>query len=158
MDEVERQIFDYSLKLLARRAYSVAEIRRKLIEKGWTDEDAIGKTLEKLTQQELLNDEKFAEEFVASKLRRKPVGKHLLSKNLRERQINEEIIKNALEKIDEKKLIKEAIQKRLRVKGYPKTLKELKNLQDYLIRQGFDFELVYESIRKLSTSFEEFQQ
>ena len=157
MSEVERQIFDYSLRLLARRAYSVAEIRRKLIEKGWTDENAINETLEKLAKLKFLNDEKFAEEFVASKLRRKPVGKHLLIKNLREKQINEETIKNTLEKIDEKKLIKEAIQKRLRVRGHPKTLKELKNLQDYLIRQGFDFELIYESISKLSTSFEEFQ-
>ncbi|GIU80964.1 MAG: regulatory protein RecX [Acidobacteria bacterium] len=158
MSEIEKQIFKYSLRLLARRAYTIAEMHQKLLEKDWTDKDAVNKVLEKLIELGFLNDEKFAEEFIGSKLRLKPVGKRLLRQNLREKQVAEDIIKNVLEEIDEKELIEKSLQKRLRAKGQPKTIKELRNLQSYLISQGFDPELVYETIRKLSRSFEDYEQ
>jgi SOS response regulatory protein OraA/RecX len=51
----------------------------------------------------------------------------------------------------EEQLIDEAIAKRLRIRGKPKTRLEAKSLFDHLLRQGFDFELVREKIRSLTT-------
>jgi regulatory protein len=149
MNKIENQIFNYSLKLLSRRAHSIGEIRRKLAQKGWKDEEIIEKVIRKLMQKGFLDDEKFSEEFVASSLRRKPIGKKLLSKKLMEKQVDSKILKTTLENINEESLIEQAIEKRVRIKGKPKSIEELRKLQNYLINQGFDYELIYEKTRKL---------
>jgi SOS response regulatory protein OraA/RecX len=51
----------------------------------------------------------------------------------------------------EEQLIDQAIAKRLRLRGKPKNRLEAKSLFDHLLRQGFDFELVSEKIRALTT-------
>ena len=47
-------------------------------------------------------------------------------------------------------LIDRAIEKRLRLRGRPKTRAEAKSLFDHLLRQGFAFEMVGEKVRAAS--------
>ena len=49
----------------------------------------------------------------------------------------------------EAELIDQAIEKRIRLRGQPKTRLEAKSLFDHLLRQGFAFELVSEKVRSL---------
>jgi len=51
----------------------------------------------------------------------------------------------------EEQLIDQAIAKRLRIRGRPKNRVEAKSLFDHLLRQGFEFDLVREKIRSLTT-------
>ncbi|MGI8495088.1 MAG: hypothetical protein ACR2L1_07225 [Pyrinomonadaceae bacterium] len=49
-----------------------------------------------------------------------------------------------------------AIEKRLRIKGKPKTRADSKKFYDYLLRQGFSYDLVSNKMRELnSREFEE---
>jgi hypothetical protein len=47
-------------------------------------------------------------------------------------------------------LIDLAIEKRIRLRGRPKSHAEAKSLFDHLLRQGFAFELVSEKVRVVS--------
>ena len=59
--------YEYALNLLAARAYSVRNLKRKLDQKGFPPEEA-AKALERLEASGYLNDQKFAEEFARQRL------------------------------------------------------------------------------------------
>src|SRR3712207_3299811 len=63
-----------AVKLLAAKPRSVAELRERLLEKGWADEAAADYAVAKLTAYGYLNDEQFALTFAPSRVRQKPVG------------------------------------------------------------------------------------
>ena len=61
-----RSTYDRALDLLALRARSVAELRRKLIQKG-ESADAVDEAIERLKAQRFLDDEQFARQFARAK-------------------------------------------------------------------------------------------
>ena len=77
-----------------------------------------------------------------------------MSQKKLDREIRDEAITAAFEKIPEADLIDRAIEKRLRLKGRPESREETKKFYDHLLRQGFDFDLIREKIsavRKLES-------
>jgi SOS response regulatory protein OraA/RecX len=69
-----------------------------------------------------------------------------MSQKKLDREIRDEAINAAFEKLPETDLIDRAIEKRLRLKGRPETREETKKFYDHLLRQGFDFDLIREKI------------
>ena len=59
--------YEYALNLLAQRAYTVRNLRRKLTQKGFEHAEA-EKALERLQANGLLDDHKFAAEFARQRL------------------------------------------------------------------------------------------
>lgn len=59
--------YEYSLNLLAQRAYTVRNLRRKLIQKGFEPVEA-ERALDRLQGNGLLDDQKFAVEFARQRL------------------------------------------------------------------------------------------
>jgi regulatory protein len=59
--------YEYALNLLAERAYTVRNLRRKLVQKGFEPLEA-ERALERLQASRLLDDEKFAAEFARQRL------------------------------------------------------------------------------------------
>ena len=135
-----------AVKLLAAKPRSVEELRCRLLEKMWTDEAIVENVLNKLTEYGYLDDRKFAVDLPLSNLRQKPQGKRRLKQSLSQKQISSEDIESgiesAFEKLPESELIDAAIEKRLRIKGSPKTRDETKKFYDYLLRLGFGYDLI----------------
>jgi len=69
-DQARAAVRTAALGLLARREHSQQEIKQKLIRRGF-DEHLIGLVLVKLADQDLLSEQRFAEQFAASRIRRK---------------------------------------------------------------------------------------
>ncbi len=145
-----------AVKLLAAKPRSVAELRERLLEKEWTNEEAVDAAIAKLSEYGYVNDEQFAQSFAASRVRQKPIGRTRLARDLQMKKVPKELadaaIKATYEETPEETLIDEAIGKRVRLRGRPETREETKSLFDHLLRRGFSFDLVIRKVRDLSSS------
>ncbi len=143
-----------AVKLLTAKPRSVEELRERLLEKQWTNAEAVEAVLEKLKEYGYLNDERFAFGYASFQVRQKPVGRGRLQRALSlkkvDRETADEAIKLVFEETPEEDLIDRAIAKRVRLRGRPETRAETKSLLDYLLRQGFSYELVMKKVRAAS--------
>jgi regulatory protein len=145
-----------AVRLLAAKPRSIGELRKRLLEKLWTNDEIVDAVIEKLKEYEYLDDQKYAVSLALSKLRQKPQGKRRLQQTLSQKELDRETISDALEtafeKMPEEDLIDTAIEKRIRIKGVPETREDKKKFYDHLLRQGFDFDLIRKKLSALSNS------
>lgn len=160
LDRARQRTFDRAVNLLTYKPRSIKELRTRLMEKEWTNSAIVDEVIQKLESYGYLNDAQFAKSFAASKLRQKPVGKRMLKQKLAERKLDKETVAEAIEKAfeetPESEIIDRAVEKRLRIKGVPKERNDIKKFYDFLLRQGFSYELVREKMSEISKrDFEE---
>lgn len=107
--------YNYACRLLARRDYTVHEIRAKLKLKKY-GEEAAGKVIEKFIERGFLDDEAFVGKYVRTRITLKPRGKYLLKIELRKKGINEHLIESyfAKNKIDETEIARELLERNSR--------------------------------------------
>lgn len=155
-DELRRKTFERAVKLLAAKPRSVAELRERLLQgKGLKGNTTIVETvIARLREYGYLDDERFAFSYASSKVKQRPVGRRRLQRDLKLKQVENTVAEEALELVyaetPEDQLIDRAIEKRIRLRGRPKTRAEAKSLFDHLLRQGFGFELVSEKVRSVT--------
>jgi regulatory protein len=162
--EVERAVADperarertmnRAIRLLAARPRSERELRERLLEKPWTNEAIVDAVVTKLKDHKYVDDEQYARDFAASKLRQKPVGKRRLQQALGQKKLDkttvDAAIEHALEKTPEDQLIDAAIEKRVRLRGVPQNRDEMRKLYEHLLRQGFGYDLVRDKLAALT--------
>lgn len=148
-----KRTMDRAVRLLAAKPRSVRELRERLLEKLWTNDDIVDGVIEKLKEYKYLDDEQYARDVAVSKLRQKPQGKRKLQMSMSQKKLDKETVETAIaeafEKIPECDLIEKAIEKRLRLKGKPETREDLKKFYDHLLRQGFGFDLIREKVSRI---------
>lgn len=153
-DEIRRKTFARAVKLLAAKPRSVAELRERLLEKKWTNQAVVEIVIARLREYGYLDDERFAFGYASSKVKQRPIGRRRLQRDLKLKQVDNNVAEEALELVyaetPEDQLIDRAIEKRIRLRGRPKTRAEAKSLFDHLLRQGFGFELVSEKVRSVT--------
>ncbi len=149
-----QKTFDRAVNLLAYKPRSVVELRTRLMEKEWTNSQIVEEVLVKLEGYGYLNDGQFAKDFAAAQLRGKPMGKRVLQQKLAMKKLDKETVAAAIETVFEEtpeaEVIERAIAKRLRLKGKPETREESKKFYDYLLRQGFSYDLVSSKMREIA--------
>ncbi len=148
-----KKTFDRAVNLLTYKQRSVIELRERLLEKAWTNQDIVDEVIEKLKEYNYLNDEDYALNLAASRLRQNAIGKRRLKQDLIRKKLDkqtvEAVLEKAFEEVSETDLIERAVQKRLRIKGKPETPNEQKNFFAYLMRQGFDYDLIRDQMDRL---------
>lgn len=88
-----KSINEIAVSALARREHSALEMRRKLMQKGFSD-DEIDASITQLVENNLLSDERFTESYINMR-RQRGYGPLRIAQELRERGIDEEL-SNAL--------------------------------------------------------------
>lgn len=145
-----------AVKLLAAKPRSVAELRERLLEKAWADEETVDAAIAKLKGYGYLDDERYAFGFASYRVRQKPVGRQRLARDLQMKKVARETADAALDLVyqetPEERLIEQAIQKRIRLRGRPSTRQETKSLYDHLMRQGFSYDLIIHKVREASSA------
>jgi regulatory protein len=159
-ERARQKTFDRAVNLLAYKPRSVVELRTRLMEKEWTNSQIVEEVLVKLEGYGYLNDGQFAKDFAASQLRGKPIGKRVLRQKLAMKKLDKETIQAAIETVFEEtpeaEVIERAVAKRLRLKGKPETREDVKKFYDYLLRQGFSYDMVSSKMREIAArDFEE---
>jgi len=154
-ERVRKRTMDRAVRLLTAKPRSIGEIRERLLEKSWTDAEIVDGVIEKLREYSYVDDEKYAQDLALSKLRQKPQGRRRLEQRLAHKKLEratlDKAITSAYQELPESKLIDDAIDKRIRLKGAPKTHEERKKFTEHLIRQGFDYALIREKLEQLES-------
>ncbi len=158
-EQLRARTFQRAGKLLAAKARSVAELRERLLERC-SDIAVVEIVIARLREYGYLDDERYAVSYASSKVRQSPLGRRRLEQSLANKKVDHATANEALDQVyaetSEEELIDRAIEKRVRLRGRPKTRAEAKSLFDHLLRQGFPFELVGDKVRAVSqTSLDE---
>ncbi len=152
-----------------KKSFTVAEIKRK-IEQYCVYQDRCHKEVEQkirdyqlipeakemillsLMQDNFLNEERFAKSFARGKFRIKKWGKQRIIRELKFKEISTYNIKTALKEIDEKEYLKTIYQiteNRNNVISEPNQFKRKKKLIDFLMRKGYENELIYNTVNEV---------
>lgn len=146
--------FDRAVNLLTYKPRSIKELRDRLLEKIWTNQEIVDEVIEKLKGYGYLDDLQFAKSFAVSKVRQKPIGKKRLRMDLMKKRLDKETIEKTLEatfeETPEEEIIDRAIEKRLRIKGKPEDQNEKKKFFDHLLRLGFSYDTIRDKMREIS--------
>jgi regulatory protein len=152
-EELRARTFQRAAKLLAAKPRSIAELRERLAERC-SSKPVIETVIARLREYGYLDDERYALGYASSKVRQQPIGRRRLELSLAKRKVDRAVADEALDQVfaetPEEDLLDRALQKRIRLRGRPKTREEAKKLFDHLLRQGFPFELVSEKVRAVS--------
>lgn len=156
VERARKKTFDRAVNLLTYKPRSIMELRTRLMEKEWTNSVIVEEVIKKLESYGYLNDAQFAKNFAAARLRQKPIGKRVLKQKLAQKKLDKETVNEAIEKAFEEtpeaEIIDRAIEKRLRVKGKPTERADVKKFYDFLLRQGFSYDLVRDKMREIAAA------
>lgn len=139
----EKEVRDYLRNL---------SFKRKIKGKEEISETAIELLIQKLKQKRLLDDQEFAKAWVEA--RKKKKGPRVLKQELFQKGIYREIIEQVLS--DEGKVTgqeetaDQLLKKKMRVWKDLPALEFKKKAYEFLIRRGFEYEIVKDIIEKLS--------
>jgi len=151
--KARERVFQRAGKLLAAKPRSVEELRERLLEGRGATKAAVEAVIERLREYGYLDDAKFAHSFASLRVQQRPIGRQRLQRDLWLKKIDKQTADTALDQVfaatPEAEMIDRAIEKRVRLRGKPKTRADAKKLFDHLLRQGFAFELVSERVRTL---------
>lgn len=136
--------------MLARRPYSVAELRRAL-ERKFGATPGVSESLTRLRQLGYLDDKKFSEYYASFLARNRAFGRHRIRRELKAKLVNyrtiEPAVEQAFEETDERELLERTLQKKLRGLRLPLTPRKLHSLCRSLLRQGFPADAIMKAVR-----------
>jgi regulatory protein len=149
--EETRRAREYALTLLDYQARTAKELERRMLQKGYAEE-AVAKVVSQLQNAGLVNDERFASEWVAGRVAHRPMGRSRMLWELRRKGVASEIVDEALEHIDEDTELDMALElAKKKLGGKPPEDPETKRrLAALLQRRGFHWGVVSAVLNRLA--------
>lgn len=138
MEKVLQKVY----RLLSWRDRSEKEIRDYLKRKT----ENLEQILNQLKEQGYINDERFAREWVESRRRSKQKGAKAIKLELLQKGIDKEIIEKVvssqLSDVSEEQIAEKALEKKIKIWQNLEALEFRKKATDFLMRKGFEYEIV----------------
>lgn len=126
-----------AIDLISRREHSTFELTNKLMQREFSQEE-ISKTTSYLIKKNFLNDRRFTECFILTRLRKKPEGLAMIVQRLQQKGISYSISQEIYFQI-----VDQEMQNNILQKAYDKTLIKYKDNNEkvinYLLRLGFTY-------------------
>ena len=137
--------YQKALHFLDYRIRSEAEIRKKLQEKGYSD-DVIEHIIARLIDSRFAGDTSFAQNWVENRTTFRPRSRRMLRMELRQKGVDESLIDQALEKAPDESILAKRLGEKYayRLRDADKQV-FCKKMADYLLRRGFDFSISKET-------------
>ena len=151
LDEIEnydvkmrlQEAKDAAFKLLSFRMRSIAEMRKRLNEKSFSQIE-IDHVIDKLTKLNYLNDVEFGKAFVKEKIKNKKIGPKAIKSELFPHQLSPDFVDELIEYVYKKYKINDLITFHLKRKKIKKNTQmnksDLSRLNNYLLRKGFEWD------------------
>jgi len=137
-----------ALKYLDYRPRTEAEIRKHLSDKE-VEEEIIDEVVKRLRRNNLVDDARFAENWVENRSEFRPRGKRALAYELRQRGIDRKAIDQVLEDVDEDQLAYQAALKQYRKYRRFDWPDFRKKMFGFLARRGFNYAASAEAIERV---------
>lgn len=147
------QLYNYAVRLLARREYARKELQAKLVGKGIANAGTAQQVLDKLVQQNYQNDARFAQAFVRYKSAR-GFGPERIVRDLTERGVAADTIAQAFDlaaeaPLDWQRTIETVWQKKFNqpAASYQEKAKQMR----FLLYRGFSHEQIHSLFARLDS-------
>lgn len=147
-EDARERAYQQAMLFLSYRARSESEIRQNL-RKHEIPEDVIEQTLERLRENQLANDDKFARAWVENRNTFRPRSRRALSVELRQKGISDEAAQSALAGLDEEALAYEAGLKKARRLQVLEWSEFRKKLSEFLARRGFPYSVIAPTVSRI---------
>jgi regulatory protein len=147
-DDQREIAYMQALRFLDYRPRSRTEVRRNL-EKHAIPADVINEVFKRLERSGLVNDERFAQDWVENRSEFRPRSRRALAFELHQRGLDDSAIQKALEGLNEEALAYQAAVKQARhFEGLQ--LRDFNNkLGSFLARRGFSYEIIKDVVAKV---------
>ncbi len=149
--------FNHAVFFLGFRARSQVEIEKYLREKKYSGQ-VIADTIERLSQHNYLNDEDFAQAWVADRQRFKPRSRRALQYELRQKGVGDDDIEAALADLDEDEMARQALAPKLRQWQHLPEPDFRKKAVGFLSRRGFSYEVTRQAVDQAQEALQDLQE
>jgi regulatory protein len=149
----ETDLYTAAINSLARRAYSIHEMRAYL-ERRAQDKEAVGPILDRLKQNNYLDDARYARQFVRMHAEIRKQGAFRIARDLRARGVPDRHIEAALAErspeSSESALVKERLARRIKLLRGPLDERRIASLYRSLLRAGFAADAIRRELSALT--------
>jgi regulatory protein len=149
----ETDLYAAAINSLARRAYSVFEMRSYL-ERRAEDKNVVKGILERLKQMEYLDDARYARQFVRLHTELRKQGPFRIARDLRARGVPDRHIEAALAErsaeSNEGALVRERLERRIKSLRGPLDERRVASLYRSLLRAGFSADTIRRELSALA--------
>lgn len=150
--DAEETAYDRAVRFLSYRPRSQAEVRKHLSD-ATVGESVIEAVIQRLIRQGYLDDAEFARFWVENRERFRPRGARVLRQELWRKGLDSTCIEAALADLDQEESAYQAALPRAHrlsalARNDPSAFR--RKLSDFLLRRGFDYELVSEVVARLA--------
>lgn len=151
------QLLNYAYRYLSYRMRTRKELESYLLQKSVAKNinvEHVKQVMEILIEERLVDDEKFIEEFVTSRINSKPKSEYVLTLELLKKGVSRDDIERYFEKntVDEYSLAKKALLRKWSVFKQYSAEKCFKKSADFLQRRGFSFTVIKKTIEEMESS------
>jgi len=146
--------YQRALKFLNYRARSSREVRRNL-ESHAVPEEVIERVLERLQGSGLIDDTRFAQDWIENRSEFRPRSRRMLAYELRQRGLPTDQIDLALNELDDESLAYQAALKQARKLRELEWLEFRQKLSGFLARRGFAYQEVQSAVRRVWDEIQE---
>ena len=147
-EDAGEKAYQQAMLFLGYRARSETEVRKNL-EKHEIPPAVIDRTIDRLREERLVNDEQFAQNWVANRSEFRPRSRRALTVELKQKGLTEAAIQSATEAVDEESLAYAAAQKRIRRLEGLEWIEFRKKLSEFLARRGFGYDVIMPTVKRL---------
>jgi regulatory protein len=145
-------LYQAAVRALARRARSSGEIRALLARRKAAKAD-VEAVIHRLREHGYLDDTRFARTFVASRIENRLEGKVRVRRDLAARRVKPEIadeaVRRGFEDVDEAQLLRQYLQRKLRVSKPLNKPSAVQSLYRRLLRAGFRSDTIVGELKRL---------
>lgn len=150
MKDSQNKITQYALKLLSYRSRSEKELKERLKNKGFTEDD-IFSVIEYLKELGFINDSLFAESLKRYASERKllsseGIRRYLLQKGIPKNIVVSVCIENYNEELDK---ASQFLLKKIKNPGFYPDEKSKKRLYNQLLRRGYSPDIIFKAFNKI---------
>jgi len=140
-EDARERAFQQAMLFLSYRARSEAEIRKNL-RKHEIPEAVIEQTLERLRGDGLANDNQFAQAWVENRNTFRPRSRRMMAMELKQKGLDDEAIRSAVESVDDEASAYEAAQKRAARLKDLEWIDFRRKLSEFLARRGYSYSVI----------------
>ena len=151
--ETEAQLYEAAIKILMRRAHSVHEMKKALARRC-EDDKLVRGVVERLKRESLLDDARYAKQFTRLRTESRKQGEFRIARDLRARGIPdrhiETAIKDAAAGSDPAAIIRQRIERKMRLYRGEIDERKLASLYRSLIGAGFPSDLIRKELHRIT--------
>jgi len=151
--ETEAQVYDAAIKILMRRAHSVSDMK-KALGRRCEDEKVVRAVLDRLKRENLIDDARYARQFTRNRTEARKQGQFRIARELRARGVPdkhiETALKDAAEQSDPAAIVRQRIERKLRLYRGEIDEKKLASLYRSLIGAGFPADLIRRELHRIT--------